>query len=215
MEEKQANKRQKQAIETKRHIYEAALSLIQEYGFDNVQIDDIARRANVSTGLFYRYFSNKSDILTEYLFGQFNLKYQQIYESYLKELHGFEKIRKFVHYVIEYHLTGQGKASLRHHYANILVYDRRGQWVIGNKRPLYEIIEEGISEMIEEGDLPASTNTVDCSRNVAQLIRGAVFEYLLHDDNAGSYDLYRSTDHLISMYLQGMKVQSSPENQSV
>ena len=43
-------KRQLQAIETKKKIYDAAVQVINEKGFGNVSIEDITTRANVAKG---------------------------------------------------------------------------------------------------------------------------------------------------------------------
>ena len=51
-------KRKQQALETKQKIFQATMELIDENGVENVQIEDISRKANVSVGLFYKYFAN-------------------------------------------------------------------------------------------------------------------------------------------------------------
>ena len=57
--------RQLAAQETRKKIIEAAKILIAEKGFDNTSIDDIAKKAGVSTGSFYTYFKKKEDVVEE------------------------------------------------------------------------------------------------------------------------------------------------------
>lgn len=50
---------------TKRRIYEVAVSLLLEKGFQATTLSDIAEAAEVSTGTLYRYYPSKDDILME------------------------------------------------------------------------------------------------------------------------------------------------------
>src|SRR5438034_1129540 len=44
-------------------IWDAAIDLFTEKGFDETTVDDIAQTAGVSRRSFFRYFSSKSDLL--------------------------------------------------------------------------------------------------------------------------------------------------------
>ena len=55
-------------MEQNRHtIFQAARGLIAEGGFKEAQMAAIAEQAGVSTGLIYRYFSNKTQLMVEIL----------------------------------------------------------------------------------------------------------------------------------------------------
>ncbi|WP_259596222.1 TetR/AcrR family transcriptional regulator [Clostridium botulinum] len=58
-------KRQIQAINTKNKIYNIATNLMQKEGYDNITIQNICEKAEVSVGSFYHYFESKNDILIE------------------------------------------------------------------------------------------------------------------------------------------------------
>lgn len=62
MEQKRTT-RQVRAMETKQKIMTAAKSLISEKGFEHISIDEIAKKAGVSTGSFYTYFKRKEDVV--------------------------------------------------------------------------------------------------------------------------------------------------------
>jgi AcrR family transcriptional regulator len=55
--------RTEQGDATRRQLYETALGLIAEKGYDESTLRDIARAAAVSPGLLYRYFPNKRDVV--------------------------------------------------------------------------------------------------------------------------------------------------------
>ncbi len=54
---------QQRSQQTRLKIIQTALSVISEKGYHNVTVDEIAKVAGVSTGIAYRYFRNKKDLL--------------------------------------------------------------------------------------------------------------------------------------------------------
>lgn len=56
---------QKRSIETKEKIIKAGFNLFCEKGYYNTNTAEIAKAANVSTGIVYQYFKDKHDILIE------------------------------------------------------------------------------------------------------------------------------------------------------
>lgn len=57
--------RQKQAMLTKNTLFQTAVDLFNDKGYDNVTIEEITSTAGVSKGSFYTYFRSKSDIFIE------------------------------------------------------------------------------------------------------------------------------------------------------
>ena len=53
---------QKRSIEKKEKIIKAGFELICEEGYHNTNTAEIAKKANVSTGIVYQYFNDKHDI---------------------------------------------------------------------------------------------------------------------------------------------------------
>lgn len=57
--------KQQRSIENKKQIIEAAIELFEINGFENTNSKEIASKAGVSTGTFYCYFEDKTDLLLE------------------------------------------------------------------------------------------------------------------------------------------------------
>lgn len=57
--------KQRRAINKKNRIIEAGFELICENGYYNTNTAEIAKKADVSTGIVYQYFKDKHDILME------------------------------------------------------------------------------------------------------------------------------------------------------
>ena len=75
---KPLTRRPLQAIQTKNRIYDTAVKIINEKGFENVTIEDITTAANVAKGSFYNYFETK-DALILYTFQQSDDIYEKVY----------------------------------------------------------------------------------------------------------------------------------------
>ena len=56
---------QKRSIEKRERIIKKGFELMCENGYFNTTTDDIAKYANVSTGIIYQYFNDKKDIFME------------------------------------------------------------------------------------------------------------------------------------------------------
>lgn len=59
-------KRIQNRLETQTTIFEAALELIEDQGYDDTSVEEICASAGVSRATFFRYFETKAGLLREY-----------------------------------------------------------------------------------------------------------------------------------------------------
>ena len=72
--------RKEKAILTKNKVFETAIKLIKEKGYDNVTVSQICEKAGVAKGTFYVHYKSKEDIVKESYYsdmGVFVLKQYQ------------------------------------------------------------------------------------------------------------------------------------------
>lgn len=74
---------QERALKTREKILLAALELYTEKGYHKTTVDEIAKRAGASTGIAYRYFKNKKELLLAALSFAFD---------HIKELVGISEV---------------------------------------------------------------------------------------------------------------------------
>ena len=61
--EKSPSRRERKKQEMREAIYNAAIGLFIQRGFDNVTIEDITEKVDIAKGTFFNYFSSKDSIL--------------------------------------------------------------------------------------------------------------------------------------------------------
>lgn len=85
------------AEDTRRRIYEAALKLFREKGFEPTTMRDIAAKAEVALGGAYYYFSSKEAIVLEF----YREMQESSHEAILEALAGEKKLKDRVRVVLE------------------------------------------------------------------------------------------------------------------
>ncbi|MBP7095847.1 MAG: TetR/AcrR family transcriptional regulator [Spirochaetia bacterium] len=150
-------KRQEKAKGTKQAIFEAALRLFREKGFDAVTVEDIAREAGTAKGSFYTYFRTKSDIIIEE-FRAIDGFYRE-WSRNLKRYGGArEKLVAFARAQLRYVRDKVGVATLKQLYANNILQPDVEKVLIDTGRYLHELVrgvmEEGQASGEFRTDLP-------------------------------------------------------------
>lgn len=76
--------RKKQAEQTKKKIFETAVSLIKEKGYNNITISEICKTAGVAKGSFYVHYKSKEDIVRESYYADMGEYIQQRYNVFVE-----------------------------------------------------------------------------------------------------------------------------------
>jgi AcrR family transcriptional regulator len=85
------------AEDTRRRIYEAALELFREKGFEQTTMRDIAAKAGVALGGAYYYFSSKEAIVLAF----YQDMQETSHESILEAMAGHKKLKERLRVVLE------------------------------------------------------------------------------------------------------------------
>ena len=141
--------RKEQAQLTKKNIYEAAIALVQEKGFENVSIEDIVTRANTAKGTFYLYFKSKQDLIyhTIDMYDEISL---QSYEK-VRDLPTFEQqLVQYLCYANE-EIALIGEKILNALIGMNLIKERK--FVIAEGRMVLEVLKKIVEKGMETGEL--------------------------------------------------------------
>ncbi len=88
------------AEETRRRIYESALELFREEGFEPATMRDIARKAEVALGAAYYYFSSKEAIVLAF----YEEMQESSHDAILQAMEGRKKLKDRLRCVLEMRL---------------------------------------------------------------------------------------------------------------
>lgn len=140
METKKLTSRQKKALETEKAIFESAITLFKEKGFDNVHIDEITSKAGTSKGSFYTYFKSKDEVIIEH-YKRIDEHYQEVYLNLPAEMPSIKKLYTILIEGILF-LEKFGHEFLSVVLSNQLSPNSESSFVMNQKRIIYKITKE-------------------------------------------------------------------------
>lgn len=194
MEEKNQTSRDLKAIETKNRIYECALQLIEEKGFDRVSISEIASAAGVSVGLFYYYFPSKKAVLNE-IYKRADHYFQHDIARDFEGRGSLEKISIYIRTYISF-VESDGIDLIRN------LYIPTNTFFIEEGRSMQLVLAELIRQGQEAGDISAMRDPQQWVLFIFTVLRGIVFDWCLY---GGGYDLHEKTTPYIEMITSFLK----------
>ena len=174
--------RKLQAQATYEKIYDAAMSLVEKKGFNNITVKDICEKAGVAVGSFYNYFNSKDDILNE-TFKKADNFFQDTVASNVDGENAKEKIVNFFFFYADY-CKRDKMDQLKQ------IYNTSNPMFIKKGRPMQEVLKKIVEEGIEKGEIVTDMNPDDLVRFLFIALRGVIFDWCLYD---GGYDLIQFT----------------------
>ena len=186
--------RKEQAMETKKLLFDTALQLLEEKEFDKITIRDIVKRANVSIGTFYNYYSTKLDVYYEtYIIAD------EFFETTVKqELTQIpdilDRLYAFFDYYAKYscEITDLALTRILYNSAN-KCFDRHSD--VGMMPLLVSILAEGL----QAGILKSTKTAHELGQFLMISMRGQVYHWCTND---GSYDLRAAVSEHAHMLMQ-------------
>lgn len=189
--DKKVNLRKKQANETRVRIYETAVEMMQEHGYEKITVEEICKNAGVAVGSFYYHFQSKNDILME-IFHQADEYFLANRESILSKKTAPLQVTAFFHHYAIY------SASTDFEFTKHL-YNTNNKYFLTTDREMVQLLKD----LIESGQAQKTiTNSMTAAEIVNYLFiaaRGLVFDWCLHD---GEYDLEDAAEKYFARLIQ-------------
>ncbi len=194
--------RSHKAIIAKRKIFDTAMHLFVERGYDNVTVDDIVSAAATSKGAFYNHFVSKDQIVLEN-FKQFDKYYEKNRKSIFEQATCQKKLLKLLQLQHQYCIDLIGLDSLKIVYANqISLTPNKEKFFIDESRGLFtftkEIIEEGQRAKEFREDITAH----ELAHFLTSLMRGFIYNWCLFD---GKFNMLEEGQKHFNLILECIK----------
>jgi len=179
---------QKKSDRTRQRIFEAAMSIMVEKGYQGVTIRDICERAEVSIGSFYRYFETKSDILR----GMYETGDQLMQEenSELTNRPWLDRIMVFISKYAQLNMD-TGLAEMK------VLYNPENTWFT-QTRPMQQKLESLISGAQRAGELTVKQSAAELTELLFVCMRGMCYDWCISN---GEYNLKERMTYQMSLLM--------------
>lgn len=178
MKKKRVTSRKIQAKKTKSRLFNSAVSLMDEHGYDNVTIEEISGKAGVSVGTFYHYYKSKSDILLE-LYIQIDDYFKETVEPLMSSDDVFDNVRVFFTHYADYQIE-KGNDHVK------LLFELHDRLFVDKSRYMYSLLRDVLQGGLEKGQLIETYSIEEIEDCHFVLARGTVYDWIMHESD---YDL--------------------------
>lgn len=204
MRNKKMTNRQLKALETKKALFESAMSLFKEQGFDNVYIEDIAAKAGTSKGSFYTYFKTKDDVIIEH-YKKIDEQYESVFRELPATLKASEKLLKVLIAGIIFS-EKYDPEILSIVLINQLNQKDAASFIMNRKRNLYKITHH----LIEEGQLNGEFVSEFDSNHLTDMLlcyyKGIYLDWCL---TKGEFDFVERSKNELSLFINKLIVKEN------
>lgn len=167
-------------MQTKEKIYQTALQLFIEHGFNNVSINDITQHVGTAKGTFYTHFKSKDQIVVRHYI-KIDDHYGVTYQNLQSEESNYEKILLILKEGFNY-TEKIGKELLRVVLINQISGNEDVPFVMSSKRKIYRILLELVEKGQQNGEF---TTTQDPNKLVVSILQhysGAFMRWCLLEE---------------------------------
>lgn len=182
MIKEKAGRRQEQAAETKRKLYESAGHLFGQYDFDDVTVDAIVEAAGVSKGTFYVHFESKDALIAAFL-SDYVHSVDTDYRAHLDSLPAgatvSEMILSLIEKIADVLTDTIGHNRMRIVYKVQLTEAISMETVKGYNRELYKIFSHVLAQGIEKKEFDTALTLDDLTKHFVMAIRGLSYEWCI------------------------------------
>lgn len=186
---------------TKRLLYECAIELFQEKGYDNVSVDEIVKKAGMAKGTFYIYFGSKAAIITQML-QEYDDYYNTVAARMDPGVPASERLELMVLSSCQFTKESIGMDLIRALYMEQLLPGRSEQDALNSNRALYRIIHELLAEGQRTGVYRDDFDVNQMGAWLIRCIRGTFYEWCIQE---GRFDLCDECVQFVRAFCRGLE----------
>ncbi len=199
------SRRQEQAADTKRNLYESAGALFGQYDFDDVSVDDIVEAAGVSKGTFYVHFDSKDALIASFLsdyISQVDTAYKAHIDSFPAETTSADLFLSLIGKIADMLTDTIGYNRMKIVYKVQLTNAINMEAVKGYNRELYKIFAFVLGRGIERGDFHTELPLDALTKHFMIAIRGLCYEWCIRYPD---FDLKEEAMAHFNILLSGIR----------
>lgn len=190
------NLRQQQAIDTQNKIMAVSEQLFEEYGFENVSVDQICECANISKGGFYHHFESKNTLIALLIGNDLDHELGTQILPLIGKYTAFELLEKYVNILIDYHETRQSNIITKY-WQTLAETDNIDQAV--KKRYAFTVMDAIVEQGQKNGEINKQYSVQFCTHFLTGTITGLFIHW---DGYHGTYDLRSFVEKSLPLIFQ-------------
>jgi TetR/AcrR family transcriptional repressor of bet genes len=184
-------------------IVEAAVKTLDEIGYQNASLSQIAKRAGISTALISYHFLDKTDLMNHLLTKLLEGSTFYILERVQHEHTAVEKLKAFITASLAYQGTHPTRyTALLEIIFNARTPDNVPYYKLGDDEEDQVMVE--LQQILREGQDKGEFGAFHV-KVMASMIQGAIGEYMAHADITTKVDLETYSRELVKIVLQASK----------
>ncbi len=174
MDQKMPTRRKIQADNTRKKLYDISIAFMEKKGLANTTVMEISRKAGVSVGTFYNYFTSKDDIVVD-IFQKADDYFQQRVAKFFKDsgLSAGDQIVQYFRFYARYN-QHRGLANITH------LYNTMSRFFAVKGRYMHELLTQIIRRGKEKAELVCDMDPEDIMEYLFIAGRGVVFDWCVH-----------------------------------
>jgi AcrR family transcriptional regulator len=184
-------KRDLDAQKTKTKIFNTAIALFEEYGFETVTMDDIAQRAGVSKGNFYTHFTSKDSVLVEQ-FHRIDEHYAAAFIAADRNMSASAQLRLLFETMSDYCADVCGVKVMKIVYINQIGLGDRERILTGRKhRVIYSLMSQIVKQGLDTGEFKTTMPEDVLLEYLVSNARGLLYNWCLYDGEKDLKEMMR------------------------
>ena len=204
MQDLNTGNRKTRAAETKEKIYRSADLLFREFGFENISVDSIVEKAQVSKGSFYVHFDSKDALIAAYIADkatETDVQYKDIIDSFPAATPVSVIILSLAEAVARHITDDFGHALMKNAYLIQINKNLNYDLLLCYNRELYGTIVDLIRQGIERGEFKTDDSADTLADDFVSTMRGFICEWITRFPD---FDLSQRIKRHLEIYLAGL-----------
>lgn len=182
IEKKERSTRRKQQGEaTKKKISDTALRLFNEYGVENVSVDDIVKTVGIARGTFYVHFGSKNALISELLSSRsaaIDTDYEEFFKTLPEDMSAGDALFALVGKICDVIVDDIGFDTIRTIY-KVQMEAPYAQTASGYERGVYRLVTEVLQKGISREEFRSDLTAEELSKHLVLAIRGLTYEWCI------------------------------------
>ena len=175
-------KRMLNATETKNTLFQTALKLFANFGYDKVTVDEITSRAGVSKGTFYNHFESKESILVEQ-FRKIDEHYDEVFANVPEDASAREQLLLLISAMTHYCTDICGIEFMRVVYASQVNANSKAPILNNHKRRIYDYLRRIVTVGKASGEIRSSLPDEELVELLMRACRSLIYDWCLYGES--------------------------------